>query len=42
MERHRRGAFLGRFWHTQAVTFVDQDGWKLSRSSASTVLAIFG
>lgn len=27
---------------TQAVTFVDQDGWKLSRSSASTVLAIFG
>ncbi len=27
---------------TQAVTFVDQGGWKLSRSSASTVLAIFG
>ena len=26
---------------TQAVTFVDQGGWKLSRSSASTVLAIF-
>jgi len=27
---------------TQAVTFVDQGGWKLSRTSASTVLAIFG
>lgn len=27
---------------TQAVTFVDQGGWKLSRASASTVLAIFG
>lgn len=27
---------------TQSVTFVDQGGWKLSRSSASTVLAIFG
>lgn len=27
---------------TQAVTFVDQGGWKLSRNSASTVLAIFG
>lgn len=27
---------------TQAITFVDQGGWKLSRSSASTVLAIFG
>ena len=26
---------------TQTVTFVDQGGWKLSRSSASTVLAIF-
>ncbi len=27
---------------TQSVTFVDQGGWKLSRASASTVLAIFG
>lgn len=27
---------------TQAVTFVDQGGWKLSRASASTILAIFG
>ncbi len=27
---------------TQSVTFVDQGGWKLSRSSASTVLSIFG
>lgn len=27
---------------TQAVTFVNQGGWKLSRTSASTVLAIFG
>ncbi|MGI9123556.1 MAG: hypothetical protein ACR2JM_02225 [Mycobacterium sp.] len=26
---------------TQTITFVDQGGWKLSRSSASTVLAIF-
>ena len=26
---------------TQTVTFVDQGGWKLSRSSASTVLSIF-
>lgn len=26
---------------TQTVSFVDQGGWKLSRSSASTVLAIF-
>lgn len=26
---------------TQTVTFVDQGGWKLSRSSASTVMAIF-
>lgn len=26
---------------TQTVTFVDQGGWKLSRTSASTVLAIF-
>ena len=27
---------------TQSVTFVDQGGWKLSRASATTVLAIFG
>lgn len=27
---------------TQTVTFVDQGGWKLSRNSAATVLAIFG
>ena len=27
--------------NTQTVTFVDQGGWKLSRTSASTVLAIF-
>jgi hypothetical protein len=27
---------------TQTVTFVDQGGWKLSRSSAPTVLSIFG
>ncbi len=27
---------------TQSVTFVDQGGWKLSRASASTVMAIFG
>lgn len=27
---------------TQSVTFVDQGGWKLARSSATTVLAIFG
>ncbi len=26
---------------TQSITFVDQGGWKLSRSSASTVLGIF-
>jgi hypothetical protein len=26
---------------TQTVSFVDQGGWKLSRASASTVLAIF-
>jgi hypothetical protein len=26
---------------TQSVTFVDQGGWKLSRTSAATVLAIF-
>lgn len=26
---------------TQTITFVDQGGWKLSRSSASTVLSIF-
>lgn len=26
---------------TQPVTFVDQGGWKLSRASATTVLAIF-
>ncbi len=27
---------------TQAVTFVNQGGWKLSRASASTILTIFG
>ena len=27
---------------TQSITFVDQGGWKLSRASASSVLAIFG
>lgn len=27
---------------SQSVTFVDQGGWKLSRASASAVLAIFG
>ncbi len=26
---------------TQTITFVDQNGWKLSRSSASTVLTMF-
>lgn len=26
---------------TQAITFVDQGGWKLSRSSATTVLSMF-
>lgn len=26
---------------TQTVTFVDQGGWKLSRSSATTVMSIF-
>ena len=26
---------------TQTITFVDQGGWKLSRNSASSVLAIF-
>ena len=26
---------------TQTVTFVDQGGWKLSRASATTVLAMF-
>jgi hypothetical protein len=26
---------------TQAITFVDQGGWKLSRNSATAVLAIF-
>ena len=26
---------------TQSITFVDQNGWKLSRSSASTVLSMF-
>jgi len=26
---------------TQAITFVDQNGWKLSRSSASTLLTMF-
>jgi len=27
---------------TQAVTFVNQGGWKLSRASASSILTIFG
>lgn len=27
---------------TQSITFVDQGGWKLSRASASSILAIFG
>ena len=27
---------------TQAVTFVNQGSWKLSRASASTILTIFG
>lgn len=26
---------------TQSITFVDQGGWKLSRSSASTVMSMF-